>query len=255
MVPPPELLLAWLAAVARVVALCVTAPVLGHAAVPVRLRAALAVAIATALAPLLPPPTLPAASSAVPLVALAVGELAIGALLGFAARLVFDAIGLLGGFASIQGGLGAASVLDPASHSSTLAFAAVLESVAVLLWLAIGGPEALLRALWSSFEAMPLGGGPPPAASFLALAALGADVFRIAVQLAAPVTVAMLLANLLLGFLGRALPEVNLMALQLPAHVVLLLALLWLGAGAFGDAMVEVLAAWQQRLGALIGGA
>lgn len=252
MVEAPELL-TWLAAATRVVALCVTAPVFGHAAVPVRLRAALAVAIATALSPLLPAP--PAPIAPVAWVALAAGELATGALLGFGARLVFDAVGLLGGFASVQGGLGAASVLDPASNSSTLAFAAVLEAVAVLLWFAVGGPETLIRALWSSFETLPLGGGPPPAASFLALAGLGAEFFRIAVQLAAPVTVAMLLANLVLGFLGRALPEVNLMALQLPAHVMLLLGLLWVAAGALGDALTDVLAAWSQRLFLLLGGA
>lgn len=253
MVPPPELLLTWLAAATRVVALCVTAPVFGHAAVPLRLRAALAVVIATALTPLLP--ALPGPVAPVALMALAAGELAIGALLGFGARLVFDAVGLLGGFASVQGGLGAASVLDPSSNASTLAFAAVLEAVAVLLWFGVGGPETLIRALWASFETLPLGGGPPPAVSFLALARLGADLFRIAVQLAAPVTVAMLLANLVLGFIGRALPEVNLMALQLPMHVVLLLGLLWVGAGALGDAMVGTLAAWSEQLLLLLGGA
>lgn len=252
--PGPELLLVWLAACARVVALCVTAPVLGHPAVPLRVRAALAVAVATALAPALPPSAAPPDPSALWFATLAGGELAIGSVLGFGARLVFDAIGLVGGFASVQGGLGAASVLDPASAASTLAFSAVLEVVAVLVWFAIGGPESLLRALARSFASLPIGGGAPAQASFLALATLGAELFRIAVQLAAPVTVAMLLANLVLGFVGRALPEVNLMALQLPAHVLVLLTLLALGATPLVDALAAVLAGWSGRTAGLVGG-
>ena len=255
MLPGPELLLAWLAACARVGALCVTAPVLGHPAVPLRLRAALAVAIATALAPTLSAPAAPPDPSALWLAGLAGGALAIGAVLGFGARLVFDAIGLAGGFASVQGGLGAASVLDPASAASTLAFSAVLEAVAVLLWFVVGGPETLVRALLHSFASLPIGGGAPAAGSFLGLASLGAELFRIAVQLAAPVTVAMLLANLVLGFVGRALPEVNLMALQLPAHVLVLLTLLAVGATPLVDVLAPLLAGWSGRVAALLGGA
>jgi flagellar biosynthetic protein FliR len=242
--PPPELLLAWLLSGVRITALCMAAPVFAHTGVPVRVRVAFAMVTASALAPALPAPPLALGDSAVTIAGAVAGEAAAGLALGFAARLVFDAIGLLGGFVSVQGGLGAASVIDPASGAATTALSALLETVAVLIWLAIEGPAALLRGLRASFDALPLGGGGPDTGSWLALARLGAACFTIAVQLAAPVTVAMLLANLALGFVGRALPEVNLMALQLPAHVLLLLALLWLGATPIGDALADVLSGW-----------
>src|SRR5690606_8448377 len=114
-------------------------------------------------------------------------------------------------------------------------------------WFAVGGPEALVRALRHSFTSLPIGGGAPSAGSFLGLATLGAELFRLAVQLAAPVTVAMLLANLVLGFVGRALPEINLMALQLPAHVLVLLALLAAGATPLADVLAPLLAGWTER--------
>src|SRR5690606_36632969 len=137
--------------------------------------------------------------------------------------------------------------------AASTAFSALFEAVAVLVWLAIDGPALLLRGLAGSFAVVPLGAGGPGAASWPAVAGLGAGFFEIAVQLAAPVTVAMLVANLLLGVVGRAMPEVNLMALQLPAHVLLVLVLLVAVTTPLGDALARTLAAWTAAAAGVLG--
>ena len=71
--------------------------------------------------------------------------------------------------------------------------------------------------------------------------ALGGVIFRVAVHLAAPVTAAMIISNVAVGILGRSIPQLNLMALQLPAHVATTLLILGLGAGPLSDVMARTL--------------
>lgn len=249
------LIMAWLLASVRVVALVLVAPVFGNSVVPVRMRAAISILVAAAVAPTLKVAALPASSDPLVVAGAAIGELATGVALGFAARLVFDAVGLVGGLISAQGGLGAATLIDPGSGASTTSPSLLLESIAVLIYLAIDGHHALIRGLAVSFETLPAGGGGPPLNSLLSIAGLGADVFSIAVRLAAPVTAAMMLANIAMGILGRALPEMNLMMVQIPAHVLLMLSMVLVGVPAFGSTVGILLEGWTSRaVSAVLGG-
>ena len=252
----PELLLTGLLATVRVVVLVTVAPLFAHLAVPIRVRSAMALVIALVLTPTLPAPALAQPVQLASLGLAVLGEVAVGAALGFATRLVFDAIGFFGGLYATQCGLGAASVIDPSSGASSTAPSMLLEAIAMLIYLGIDGHHALLRAAAASFEVLPPGGGGPGPESMLAIATLGSQVFSIGAALAAPVTVAMLVANLALGVLGRALPEMNLMMVQIPAHVMLGFALLLAGATPLGRTLVTTLATYSERaIAAVLGGA
>lgn len=243
----PELAVSALLASVRLSALFSVAPIFGHMAIPLRVRAALALAITAALAPALPAPGIALPAELPRLAIAAVGEVATGAALGFSTRLVFDAIGFFGGLYSAQAGLGAATAIDPASGAPSTAPSALFEGVAALVYLAIDGHHALLRAAATSFEVLAPGGGGPALDSMLGVARLGAHVFEVGLQLAAPVTVAMLVANVALGVLGRALPEMNLMMVQIPAHVLFGFGLLLAGVSPLGRAIAAELAAHSER--------
>ena len=251
----PETALAGLLATLRMTALFGVAPLFGHLAVPIRVRGALAVAVALALVPALPPPAIAVPVDLPHLGLAAAGEAATGIALGFAMRLVFDAIGLFGGIFSMQGGLGAASVVDPSSGAPSTSGSTLLETIATLVYVAIDGHHALLRAAAASFDVVPPGGGGPATGSLLQIAALGSHVFAVAVQLAAPIMVAMMLANLALGVLGRSLPEMNLMMVQMPAHVLFGLSLLFASATPLGRILAQSLVEWSARAtAAVLGG-
>lgn len=237
----------------RLSALFISAPVFSHRAVPMRLRAALGLAVASLVAPDAPADLLE--SSGASLALLVLREALVGLFLGFAAGLVFAGFDLLGEFVSVQGGLGAASVVDPASGSSSLALASTLRTFALLAFVAIDGHHEVLRAAVLSYEALPLASGAPSPLAFLELVRMGSEIFEIAVRLAAPITVAMLVSNLGMGILGRTIPQLNLMMLQLPAHVAFSLGLLMLGAGTLVEAAGDVIAPWPGRaLAALLAG-
>lgn len=213
----------------RVTALFVSAPMWGHSALPVRIRVACAWVVTLALFATV------SANATAPLEDLyaifmaALIEIAIGLALGFGTRLVFGGIALLGEAISIQGGLGAATVLDPTSGTSSVALASLFQTIALLVFLAIGGPTLLLGALAESFARWPIGGALSPALLAEGLIASGAFLFEIAVRLAAPITVVMWVANLGVGILGRFVPQLNLMMLQLPANIMIVLAMILAG--------------------------
>jgi len=202
-----------------------------------RVRVALAAAIAWAgLAswPAVPPPP---GLEALGVGMVAAREALIGAALGFATGLVFYGFDLLGEFASIQGGLGAAAVLDPSSGASSVVLSSLLQMVGLMVLLAMDGHHTMLRGLSLSFQRIPIGAPFPDVTRLGELAGLGALIFQVAVRLAAPITVAMLVSNTAVGMLGRAIPQLNLMALQLPAHVAVTLLLIGVGAGPLTSAM------------------
>ncbi|MDJ0864906.1 MAG: flagellar biosynthetic protein FliR [Myxococcota bacterium] len=248
----PEAWLGLLLASVRVVALLSVAPIFGHAAVPRRIRAGLALTVGVALSAALPAADLPSDPSPIWIGGAVAVEFAAGAALGFAARLILDAVSLCGGFVALQGGLGAADVVDPTSNASSAAVAVLFQAIAVLVYLGIDGHHALLRGLVRSFELMPPGGGALAAATFASIARLGAGFFEIAVRLAAPVTVAMLLANVATGLVGRAMPQMNLMVVQLPAHILMVLALLLAGAAQLTTSFAEEIGAWSLRAGSVL---
>src|SRR5271167_1703076 len=93
---------AWMVAGSRVTGLLVVAPFLGSAAAPARLKIGFAFLLTLFLVPLVPalPPDLPTPA----LVALLLGEFAIGFLLGLTLQLIFEAGQIAGQICGVQMG-------------------------------------------------------------------------------------------------------------------------------------------------------
>jgi len=252
---PIDSLWTFLLATIRLLALMLTGPLFSQPAIPVRFSVGLACAIAWIGMnqwPAVPPPP---DFGALEVGIAASREMLIGISLGFAVGLAFSGFALLGEFTSIQGGLGAATVLDPTSGAYYVVVSSLLQLVGLAAFLAIDGHHSMLRAIALSFQEFPIGAGFPSAVHLGQVAAMGSIIFEVAVRLAAPVTAAMLISNVAVGMLGRAIPQLNLMALQLPAHVGVTLLLLGLGAAPLTQAMADTLrSVTQQAVSAVLGG-
>lgn len=225
---PLDLVLGFALALVRVLGVFMFAPIFGHQTVPMRVRVGLAAVLAWVVAPVAVV-DVAAGGSAFGLAVLR--EAVIGASLGFAASLLFSGFALMGELASVQGGLGAAAVLDPASGANSVVLTTLVGTFAGFVFLITGAHHEVLRALFFSFEALPTGGSGLPVQAFADVARMGGVIFEVAVRIAAPITVAMLMSNVAVGMLGRAIPQLNLISLQLPAQIAITLLLLGLGAG------------------------
>lgn len=96
----------------RVSAMVAAIPVFGDSAVPVRIKGALSCLISFLLFPLVPSPP-PLTSDFPPLILGMAGEVLIGFIIGFAARLVFAGIQFAGELIGFQMGFSIVNIIDP----------------------------------------------------------------------------------------------------------------------------------------------
>lgn len=217
----------WIAALlwpaARTAGLFVAAPLFGNRALPARVKAAAVLALAGALAPLVPQPSVHPASVAG--MSILVVEFGLGLTLGLALRVAFAAVDLAGELAGLQMGLGFATFFDPQSSASAAVLAQLLGLIAALIFFALDGHLLAIALIADSFERLPPG-SLASADTPLELVRWGATVFEAGLLLALPVVGALLLGNLALGALARAVPQLGLFAIGFPLQLLVGLALL-----------------------------
>lgn len=210
---------AWLATflwpLVRILGVLMAAPVFGHRATPTRVKIGLGVFIALILAPTLPPPPDVPVGSWQGLAILA-RQLLIGVAIGFVIRVAFAAADAAGEIIGLQMGLGFAAFFDPQTAGQSLVLARFLSMLAVLVFLAVNGHLLLLDVLAESFRDLPVGTAPLAATGFRNVAAFGASIFAVGLQIALPLVAIMLMTNLALGVLTRAAPQLNIFAIGFP---------------------------------------
>jgi len=198
-------LAAWMIAGSRVTGLLVVAPFFGSVGVPARIKVGLAFLLTVFLAPLVPAP--PAALSAPALIVLLLGEFAIGFLLGFTLQLFFEAGQIAGQVCGVQMGYSLASIINPDSDADSAVLSTFYELIVLLLFVQLSVPHWLLRGLAHSFEYLPPGHFSLTWPAVSTLFKFVAGMWVAGLQIAAPVLVASLFADVALGFVGKASPQ------------------------------------------------
>ncbi len=235
---------AWLAGAflpfIRILALFSAAPLLSHKSFPPRARVALAAVIAFLVAPFANvPPGLTLASAAG--LGLVAQQVVIGLAMGFAARLLFAMFEIAGEFIGLQMGFSFAGFFDPTGGTES-AVGTWLNTLGMMLFVALNAHLVLVDALVATFQSFPIASDPFSAFAVLRLDKLGADVFRLALALALPVTMLMLFVNLVLGFASRVAPQLSIFSVGFPVTLLAGLAALAFGTGHLLGPMQEGLA-------------
>jgi flagellar biosynthetic protein FliR len=140
-------------------------------------------------------------------------ELLIGVALGVKTNIVFDGVQMAGQVLSVQMGYSLVNILDPQTQVESTVVATFHQTIAMLIFLRLNVHFWILRALARSFDYLPPASGHFGAAFTSAALEAGASVFSIGIQIAAPVLSATLLADIALGLLGKASPQLPLMLL------------------------------------------
>ena len=219
----PARLAAFVLVLARVVGLALIAPILGSRMVLPRLRVALAVFLAVAMVPATAKasaaPTADLVGSPVALLLALLAETAIGLLLGLVGQLVFGAVQLAGELAGTQMGFGMASLFDPQTADRSVVLAQWQSTLALLLFLTVDGHHILVQALAESFRRVPPGAVGIASAGFGMTVSFAGGLFVLALKIAAPVLILVLLTNAGLGALGKLIPQLNVMVVGFPINV------------------------------------
>lgn len=228
---------------ARVGSAIMLVPGFGEHHVLPRMRLLLGFGLSLLLAPALADvlPTVPA--SPLPLAALIVREVLTGLLLGLVARLSLAAIHVGGSVIAMQSGLAGAAMFDPNEAVQSTVPAAFLGAAAITLLFAADFHHLLLRAVAASYAVLPAGQGVEGSDGGELLIRLGADAIATGLRIAAPMLVSGLIVNMALGALGRMVPGVPVLAMALPAQLMLALLVLELSLPSalamFGDSLMR----------------
>ncbi len=215
----------------RIGAMLMAMPLIGTRAVPKRIRALIAVTLSVALAPILPPVPLFYGFDSITILTI-LRELAVGVSMGFLLRLIFEAGAMAGEMVAQSTGLAFAQMNDPLRGGSSGVIGQWFYLLFGLLFFTTNGHLAVIALLVDSYKALPIGTALPDPHAMVALAPiLALQIFRGALSLALPLTVAMLAINLAFGVLARAAPALNPMQLGLPVALLLGMFLLTLLAG------------------------
>ena len=195
----------------RLTGIMLFAPFFGSVAISPRVKAVLVISLTALLYPMI--------SSKIPLMSIsqwpmmAFTELLIGVGLGVATNVVFDGVQMAGQVLSVQMGYSLVSILDPQTQIESTVVATFHQTIAMLIFLRLDVHIWILRALARSFDYLPPASGHIGASFTTAAVGAGASVFAIGIQIAAPVLSATLLADVALGLLGKASPQLPLMLL------------------------------------------
>jgi flagellar biosynthetic protein FliR len=209
------LLPAFMLVLARMAGLMMAAPVFSSTLIPMRAKVLLTLAMSMAVFPMVSahmtvPVTLVSAASGM------VGELMIGLFIGFGASLLFLAVQVAGQVMGQQAGLALGAVFNPVMDSSMTAGAQLFFFVALMVFVGVGGHRDLVEALLQSFQTIPpLGFRLSEDLTALIVELLGLS-FMWAIRIAGPVMLALVVTLVALGFIGRSVPQLNILTVGFP---------------------------------------
>lgn len=210
-VPLGEMIGGLLTVSVRLTGLMLFAPFFGSTVIPARIKAGLVLALTLLLFPSVGKGIGGYALGDWPI--LIITEFAIGAGMGIATNLIFEAAQMAGQVIGIQMGYSLVNILDPQTQVDTTVMSIFYQSFVMLLFLRMDVHYWLLRAIGNSFLYMPPGATHLSSLFTLAVIKTGGQIFGLGVQIAAPVLSATLVADVLLGLLGKASPQLPLMVL------------------------------------------
>lgn len=205
------LLQALLAIGVRISGIMLFAPFLGSIVIPARVKAVLTLLLTFVLYPLVSRNLPELSLENWPLLVLR--ELLLGVAMGIITSVVFEAAQMAGQILSVQMGYSLVNIMDPTSQIETTVIGVFHQSVAMLIFLRLDVHLWILRALGNSFLYLPPGGSHLSRPFTLGLLGAGSAIISIGVQIAAPVLSATLLTDIILGFLGKASPQLPLMVM------------------------------------------
>jgi flagellar biosynthetic protein FliR len=155
------------------------------------------------------------------IITLAGRELLIGLCLGFICRIFFYAVSMTGDLVSLSLGLNAAQMFNPALETQGSVVEQFYNVMGILFFFVVGGHHVFLSGLVQSFEFVKVGELSFNVGPLGEVASMGQTLLVATVKMCAPVMVAILLSQVAMGLLGRAIPQINVLITSFPVTIMI----------------------------------
>lgn len=205
----------------RVSALIVSSPIFGRKTLPNILKICLCLVLTYVMF---------AASASTPqieyrnfieFIVLCIKELLFGLVMGFTLTLFFSLVQISGQYIDMQMGFGMVNVLDPHSNLNVPITGELLNIVLLVTFFGANGHLKLIYIINSTFGSIPAGTATLNPAIGLTALEVFILAFLLSVDVALPLIASGLMGEVALGFITRAVPQVNVFVVGIPLKVIL----------------------------------
>ena len=212
----------------RIAGMCLAAPLFGSSRIPARIKLMFALVLALGVMPSAGTPgTLPESTWKL---ALGIGgEMVFGLAIGTALNFIFVATHWAGEMIGQQMGLGMGQVYDPQFGQSGSVVSDMYFLLTLVLFMAVGGHYAFLRGVAATFQSLPLLSVGMDVNLLELVLGLLKGATMLALQLSAPVLLVSLITDVVLGFLSKTVPQLNVMTAGLSIRAMAGMVVLMLG--------------------------
>lgn len=204
---------------ARMLGLFLIAPVFGRNSIPPIVKVGLSILLSYILLPL-QFFSFNEELTAIKLAYLAIKELTVGLGLGFVAQVFFGIFLTSGAIMDLNIGFSMSRLYDPQTGSQVTLTAKLLDIFAYLVFFAVDGHHFLVKALMHSYLVLPLGAEWVITDSYLEFfTRLISYLFTTAVTIGMPILISIFMANLLLAFMAKIMPQMNVFIVGMPLKI------------------------------------
>ena len=179
-------------------------------------------------------------------------ELGLGLLFGFVMRFFFYVPEQAGELVDTQMGMSMARTYDATTQSQTTSTANLLNIMALLLFFAANGHVTLLRIMITSGDIVPFGAAALGRQAAERAVELFAECVLLAVKLGLPVLAAELLGQVGMGVLMKAIPQINVFAINIELKVLIGLFMMLFMIAPMGDYILDMESLMLKELRALL---
>ena len=203
---------------ARVGPLFVLAPLFSSKMVPARVKGVMAVGLSIGLTPLaVHGQSIPTDPMAV--AGMLVIQVLVGLAFAFAIGVVLTAVEAAGAITDMVAGFSYGAVLDPVNGNQGGTMTNLYSLVGLMMFIAIGGDAWTLRGLQRTFDLVPLTKAPAIATLTTGVEQAFSTIFVSALEVCAPVILALLITDVAFGMIAKVVPQVNIFGIGFPMKV------------------------------------
>ena len=204
--------------IARIAPLFLVAPLFSSKIIPGRVKGIAAVGLAVGIAPLA------TAEERIPLDVMSMGaiaakELMVGLAFAFSIAVLFAAVSAAGALLDTLVGFSFGALVDPVSGTNSSVLGQLYSLVGVAIFIAINGDAWVIQGLYRTYELVPLVDAPSVATMVDGVQEAFSGIFVAALEIAAPVVIAVTLTDAAFGVVSRVVPQLNVFAVGFPAKV------------------------------------
>jgi flagellar biosynthetic protein FliR len=205
----------------RIGAMLIMIPVLGERTVPARVKAGLTLLVSLLVFQSVQTgmPNIPADSGFFSMVAAMVGEILIGIIIGFTAKIIFSGIQFAGDMIGMQMGFSIVNVIDPLSSTQVSIFSEFQYLIAVLVYLSVDGHHLFILAIVDSYRMVSPFEFHFSGSLMQSIFMFSGVLFTTAVKVSAPVMAVLLFTNVALAIVARTVPQINVFIVGFPLQI------------------------------------